>query len=333
MTKRNSTGASASKQAKKKYTTERFIMRAKAIHGERYSYTKSLYTTSKQHLIVTCKKHGDFSVTPERHLRGVNCNKCSADEQALQNDEFIERAKRVHGDYYCYAKSDCKGAKRKVVITCKRHGDFLQRAEHHLSGRGCKICGKERQHPISRTTEQFIKEAKAVHGSAYDYSLSEYTGIKRKLDIICKAHGKFSQVAEWHLSGSGCPDCKSLNSGFGRSNFKMSCRKNDGMGFLYIIKCSKGKEVFYKVGVTSNSVGTRYKTKKSMPYSYTEAALIEGKSDFIFDLERSLHRLLSPYRHEPSIHFEGRTECFTTIKPVEKLLKQLQSTDQLQLIA
>ena len=42
-----------------------------------------------------------------------------------------------------------------------------------------------------KTTEQFIKDARLVHGDKYDYSLVEYVNNSTKLIIICKAHGEF----------------------------------------------------------------------------------------------------------------------------------------------
>ena len=60
---------------------------------------------------------------------------------------------------------------------------------------------------IKRTTEDFINESISVHGNLYDYSLSEYTGVKNLIKIICPIHGLFEQSAGAHLHGSGCQRC------------------------------------------------------------------------------------------------------------------------------
>ena len=70
-----------------------------------------------------------------------------------------------------------------------------------------------------------------------------------------------------------------------------------------------------------------------MPYDYTTEYEIEGEAGYIYDLEVKLHLLLKNKSYEPSIKFRGYTECFTTIKLVERLLKELSNTGQLQLIA
>ena len=61
-----------------------------------------------------------------------------------------------------------------------------------------------------KTTEQFIAEAKAVHGSKYDYSKVEYKNNKTKVCIICHIHGEFLQVPKDHLDGIGCKKCGRL---------------------------------------------------------------------------------------------------------------------------
>jgi len=64
---------------------------------------------------------------------------------------------------------------------------------------------------IRRTTEQFITESIAVHGEKYDYSKVNYLTALEKVEIICKTHGNFWQVAISHLRGHGCAKCKSAS--------------------------------------------------------------------------------------------------------------------------
>ena len=42
-----------------------------------------------------------------------------------------------------------------------------------------------------KTLEQFITEARAVHGGKYDYSKVEYKNTNTKVCIICPTHGEF----------------------------------------------------------------------------------------------------------------------------------------------
>ena len=66
---------------------------------------------------------------------------------------------------------------------------------------------------IKKTTEQFIEDAKQIHGEKYDYSKVEYVNAKTKVCIICPIHGEFFQTPTHHLSGYGCPKCRYIKSG------------------------------------------------------------------------------------------------------------------------
>ena len=129
-------------------TTEKFITEAKKIHGDRYDYSKVIYNTCKDTVIITCPTHGDFKQTPSRHLKGCGCPKCSAKEawnkrERVTTDEFIERAKKIHGDKYDYGKTQYITAKQYVTIVCPKHGEFKQLPYAHAKGQGCPICKSE----------------------------------------------------------------------------------------------------------------------------------------------------------------------------------------------
>ena len=74
----------------------------------------------------------------------------------ITTEEFIKRAKEIHGDKYDYSKTIYKNRRTKLIITCPKHGDFEQRPDAHLSGQGCPKCAIETTHKkISKTTEEF----------------------------------------------------------------------------------------------------------------------------------------------------------------------------------
>jgi hypothetical protein len=54
-----------------------FIEKANKIHNNTYSYEKTDYKKSRKNVIITCKAHGDFSQTPNDHLNGNGCQKCT----------------------------------------------------------------------------------------------------------------------------------------------------------------------------------------------------------------------------------------------------------------
>lgn len=132
----------------------------------------------------------------------------------LTTEEFIEKAKKIHGDKYDYSKVDYKHSKIPVKILCKIHGYYNQMPVNHLQGSGCPKCGSTYRLDV----EEFVKKARRVHGDLYNYSNVEYKNSKTPIKIFCKIHGYFSQIPAAHLQGHGCPKC---NHGFS-SDSKLS---------------------------------------------------------------------------------------------------------------
>ncbi len=126
----------------------------------------------------------------------------------LTTEGFIPRARRVHGNKYDYALVEFSDAYIPVKIICREHGEFEQTPNVHLSGHGCQTCGRLAATKARRlTTEQFIAQAKRVHGDKYDYSLVSYETTELPVKIVCRAHGEFEQKPHYHLAGSGCRKC------------------------------------------------------------------------------------------------------------------------------
>jgi len=61
-------------------TTEQFIQKAIKIHGEKYNYSKVIYTTSRSPVIIICPVHGKFKQIPNNHLNGGGCKKCATEQ-------------------------------------------------------------------------------------------------------------------------------------------------------------------------------------------------------------------------------------------------------------
>ena len=92
----------------------------------------------------TCNVHGNFYITPYNILKSkYGCNKCARclqETNALNIEDFIEKSKNIHNDFYNYNKSIYKNNRIKTIITCNKHGDFLQTPMNHLTGSGCPKC-------------------------------------------------------------------------------------------------------------------------------------------------------------------------------------------------
>ena len=194
----------------KKRTREDFINIANKIHGNKYDYNKSEYVDSDTKLCITCPEHGDFWMTPRNHINmKQGCKFCSHQSYSSNDEEFIKKANKVHGNKYDYSKVNYKNNKEKICIICETHGEFYVRPDNHLHGSGCPKCACERTHVQQKwTTEKFINEAIKINGNQYDYSKVVYNGTTQKVCIICPKHGDFWVTPTNHLRGHGCPVCK-----------------------------------------------------------------------------------------------------------------------------
>ena len=73
-----------------RYSTAEFITKAKSVHGQRYKYSNTIYTRSKDIIMVACDNHGPFAITAGHHLSGGGCPSCSLSTQQHQIIEFLK---------------------------------------------------------------------------------------------------------------------------------------------------------------------------------------------------------------------------------------------------
>lgn len=181
-----------------------FVSKSKNIHGDKYDYSLAEYKSFNTKVKIICREHGEFLQTPNNHLNKQGCYNCKNNSQRSNLDIFIKRSKEKHGDKYDYSKCKYKNIRTDITITCKKHGDFLQKPNKHINGNGCPKCKIDNN---ILTNEEFVKKSISVHGDKYDYSKVEYKYNNKKVIIICREHGEFMQTPMIHLRESGCPKC------------------------------------------------------------------------------------------------------------------------------
>lgn len=127
---------------------EVFIAKAKEVHGNKYDYSKAVYTRAHDQVTIICPTHGEFSQKAHNHLLGKGCLKCVNDAKTSNISEFIQKAVLVHGGRYSYEKAVYVNTATKLFITCGTHGLFEQTPNRHLSGQGCPECAVSNQNTI-----------------------------------------------------------------------------------------------------------------------------------------------------------------------------------------
>ena len=186
----------------RKLTQEIFIERSIKAHAETYGYSLVKYEGVGVEVDIICDHHGIFSQTPGHHLRGHGCPKCFGPHLS-NNEEFIEKAVKIHGNWYGYSTVKYEKSNIKVDIICPVHGIFSQTPSNHLNGKGCFKCFGS----TKLTLDQFVEKYAIIHDFKYSYSKSVYVNAFTKMIITCPDHGDFLQTPTDHSQGKGCLTC------------------------------------------------------------------------------------------------------------------------------
>lgn len=174
----------------RRWDTEDFIKESKEIHGvDKFDYSKVKYVNDKTNVILICKKHNkEFEQTPCNHKKSVfGCPDCVKENNSiieLIKEDFVKRAKEVHGDLYSYDKVEFNGVCEKVTITCKKHGDFSQVVYGHLRGQGCPNCCSSKGEVAIK---KFLDNKNIKYEQQKSFSECLYKG-KLKFDFYLPEH-------------------------------------------------------------------------------------------------------------------------------------------------
>lgn len=205
------------------YTTETWIEKARAVHGDKYDYSRSIYLGCFAKIEIGCKKCNIFFWQEAHNHSKKNGNGCPECKKKIignlrvdTQDSFIAKAVKRHGMLYDYSMVIYRGSSVPVLIRCTQcDAIFEMTPNKHITrdAQGCKSCGIKRRAVSQRKgIEKFVAEASIVHWGKYDYSRSVYVGLKTKLKIRCNlCDHTFWQTPSDHIhSKAGCPNCAGL---------------------------------------------------------------------------------------------------------------------------
>ena len=170
------------------------------------------FSEKRVHWICPNNKNYKWENTVKSVSLGYGCPKCS-DRSQYSTEEWIQKAREVHGGKYDYSKSVYVNSHTPIKIICPRHGDFEQIPGEHLSGKGCKYCAHQAFHPIDSLATLYPDIA-----NEWDYDRNKDTGITpetiginsvRKFWWHCtngKPHSFQATIAK-RVSGMKCAVC------------------------------------------------------------------------------------------------------------------------------
>jgi len=216
---------------KKSNGLPKFIEKAIAMHGEAtYDYSLVKYINNKTDVSIICPLHGSFLQTPDAHAgaRGQGCPECghirSNQAKKLTFNQFLARATHLHKDMFIYEKESYNSTKDSLNITCLRCGKGFKQTptDHFNCSEPCPVCGKR-----YLDGDVFIERANKVHKNRYTYPNLSFKSAKDHVLILCQVHGEFSQIADNHQAGNGCPRCADYINSRGSKRIAEYLTKNN----------------------------------------------------------------------------------------------------------
>lgn len=213
------------------------------VHGDKYDYSNIIeYKNNHTKLPIYCPKkdkygncHGIFYQTALKHISAKEgCPKCAREANALKKslttDEFVKKAKEIHGDKYDYSKVKYVNCYSEVDIICPIHGSFQQKPFIHLDGSGCPKCNSshleiEVRNFLKRNHIFFIEQKRFewLGKQSLDFYLPRF-----KIAIECQGKQHFTSVN--HFGGEKAFQKRSM---LDKNKYEL-CKKQN-ISIIYVI--------------------------------------------------------------------------------------------------
>ena len=193
-----------------KLTTEEFIKKARAVHGDKYDYSKVEYVNSTTKVCIICKVHGEFLQTPGSHMKGHGCAKCASEVNAAKMRLWTEEKCYEEASRYSEMKSFRTHSKDVYNAALKHH--WLK----NYTWLSYKIdVSKPKKKSQSYTQDEIIERLRSIFGDRYSYDKVVYKAMKVPITLVCHEknadgveHGEFSMRPDNIFSSNqACPKC------------------------------------------------------------------------------------------------------------------------------
>lgn len=197
-----------------KRTKEDLLNIIEKYYPNKYDCSKVNYINTRTPVTLVCNQcNKEFNLEPQHIVRNYIkelCPHCRKNQEIQSNyNLFLDRL-AISSLHVIPNSNNFINYKQLMGFTCTECGNQFESTPDNLlnSDIGCPICAEQsRRKTRTHTTEQFINDAKNVHGNTYNYDKTIYLGRHKNLTITCPKHGDFIIEAGDHLQGSGCPKC------------------------------------------------------------------------------------------------------------------------------
>lgn len=142
---------------------------------------------------------------------------------AVNKSEYYKiRANEVHNNRYNYSKLKYINGASKVIITCKKHGDFEQDASTHLKGKGCIKCSYEDKSGgwynnyknLQKSSNMYIIKLTGNNESFLKFGIT--TNLNKRISSISNACNNAYKISIVKMVINTAEYCSKLESRFRR---------------------------------------------------------------------------------------------------------------------
>ena len=185
-------------------------------------------------------------------------------------ENFIQRAREVHGNKYDYSHVIYVNYSTKVKIICQIHGDFYISPNNHINLRGCQKCGEIRMNELKKITkDEFIEKSKEKYGDIFDYSNMNYIDYTTPSKIICKKHGEIEIIPRKHLFNNfGCKKCGLASRTEQRKKYKNNSEFIEEANIIHSNKYDYSKSNYTNCDVKITIICQEHGEFEQTPYSH-----------------------------------------------------------------
>lgn len=193
-----------------------WVQKAINVHGDRYEYSKVLFTNSRQKVAIICKQHGEFWQSMASHVRGSGCPDC-AGRRRIGIEELRQKAKERRGE--CLSDAYINTV-TKYEWRCSEGHVWKARYAHVLyRNQWCPECAKNAPKTVWGLSIEADKKREEVKKINDDFKN------KTKLECICPRGHVFDLTLKKLKSGIRCPLCKKQDRAYERfSRYEERCR-------------------------------------------------------------------------------------------------------------
>jgi hypothetical protein len=172
-------------------TKEQFVETSLSIHGNKYDYSKVEYKSNKDKVCIICPTHGEFMQTPNDHIGGHNCRKCSEENHTNYNmkDSLLEENRSKPLDLYVINLTSDNESFIKVGISKevkKRHINIKTKSGYTVSSILIFPCTVEEGTTIERNILSSFREHHRYIPAVKFPGYKECLNLSAKDDILEK---------------------------------------------------------------------------------------------------------------------------------------------------